>query len=750
MSKTSKDDKIQKTYKNPYSIKIGALDPLGKKENPLNNKSFSDQYKTLQKKVKSLPANQSKTVKEFFKKIDSSKIILLSGETGSGKSTQIPRYLLHYFNYKKRIICTQPRQLAVSNVSDFVAKLLDVELGKEVGYQFRFQHRVDDSTKLTFMTDGSLLQKLIKDPSLSKYSGILIDEAHERSVRIDLILLLLKKICENNLNPDLKIIIMSATADIDTFHNYFKDFNPVFMSIEGRTFPVKHIFSKSPIKNYIEYCVDKTIDILEDPKSKKGDILIFLPGSGEINEAYGLLESLLKKKNIKKIFVAPLYSTLSKEMQSLATDPQKYKKHLGQDYTTKIVLATDIAEASVTIDGIIYVIESGYRKENFYRPKLNANELILTHISQASVKQRIGRAGRTRPGIAYSAYTQSEFENFREFSLPEFNKINIISEVLNLMSIPKYLKDISKLRVLLSELISPPPTSFIETAISTLVYLHALDEKGKITDIGCALSKFSISPQISKMILASCYYDCLEECCILGGMLSQPSYKSYFISAPLHDDDLREKINQSMRYFRDNDGDHFSLIDLYKEFAKHYSENDQSKVRNWCKKNLLSFYKIHEAHKTIYQLKSTFQLLLKQKKIPLLKVSIIKCKSKKDNIIKSLLHGFFQNIATKLEKDGLFTLLKYSEKAMPFYLRHKKWIIYDSIIIRRENIIEIPTHLPDPTWILEIAAYYFIPKEFKALQRIILRNLYREYPCNKLVKKQQSYRKIIKKICENL
>jgi len=709
--------------------------------NPLNNKEYSDEYHELKKKWEKLPANTPIIKKKLYKLLDKNQIIILSGETGSGKTTQVPKLLLEYFDYKKDIVCTQPRQLAVDSISKYVAKQLDVEIGKEVGFQYRFKRELSKDTKLTFMTDGTLVNKLIYNPDAKNIDSIIIDEAHERSIQIDTILLLLLKLLKKK--SKMKIIIMSATAEIEKFYNYFSKFKIDKLNIPGRTFPVDKEFLTKPIdnKNYIHHIVEKIVEIINNTTT--GDILVFLPGKKEINTGCRLLQQHLEKDNIDNIYCAPLYSALHSKDRDIAIHSEKYKM-LDKKYNRKVVISTNIAEASVTIDGVIYVVESGYQKENIYHPEIRGSELSLMRISKASIRQRIGRAGRTRPGVAYLMYTEKEYKTFPDFSIPEYQKENITQQILQLLSMKNYLKDTTDLTTFLNELMDPPHHEFVNSGLETLIYLDAINEKGKLTDIGYTMSKFSVEPEISKMILMSPHYNCIEEIMIIAGMLTTPSINEYFINARPDDRKGKERINKNKKKFKSNSGDHFTLMNIYKGFKTAYNKKIS---RKWCYKNTIKYSKIYESWRAVYDIKKRFQNIIDNNKLPKLDYTFVTYSKKEYNIIKCILSGYFMNVVYKDIFD--YEIMKINKPVKIFGKHKQDWLFYSNLRIQDFNVIDVVSCIFNPKWLVEIAPHFYNPSDFYAEQKSVVKKLYKNYPCKKL-KNNTYYKNIVKKICNTL
>ena len=341
---------------------------------------------TIREQRESLPIFQLK--RDLMKAIHDNRILVVIGETGSGKTTQMTQYMIEMGLHKRgRIGCTQPRRVAAMSVSKRVAEEFGCKLGQEVGYCIRFEDCTSPSTIIKYMTDGMLLREALIDSELNQYSCIILDEAHERSLDTDVLFGLLKKAMKQR--SDLKLIVTSATLDAEKFSEYFND--SFIFRIPGRMFPVKVLFSKTPQSDYVEDALQTVQQIhLNEPK---GDILLFLTGQEEIDTACSALTERMKElgDDIPELLPLPVYSALPSDMQSKIFDP-------APDGSRKCIVATNIAEASLTIDGIFYVVDPGFAKIKVYNPKLGMDSLEIAPISQASAKQRAGRAGRTGPG----------------------------------------------------------------------------------------------------------------------------------------------------------------------------------------------------------------------------------------------------------------------------------------------------------------------------------------------------------------
>lgn len=373
----------------------------------------------------------------FHTTITKHQVTVLVGETGSGKTTQIPQCCVDWVraqgpsigNKKRGVACTQPRRVAAMSVAARVADEMDVQLGQEVGYSIRFEDCSSSRTILKYLTDGMLLREAMSDPLLEQYSCLILDEAHERTLATDILMGLLKEIAKQR--SDLKIIIMSATLDAGKFQDYF-DGAPL-LSIPGRTFPVEIFYTPEPEKDYLEAAI-RTVIQIHMCEEGEGDILLFLTGQEEIDEACKKIHKEIDNlgQDVGEIKCIPLYSTLPPNLQQRIFEPAPPRRPNGA-FGRKVVVSTNIAETSLTIDGIVFVIDPGFSKQKVYNPRIRVESLLVTAISKASSQQRAGRAGRTKPGKCFRLYTEKAFQNeMQENTYPEILRSNLGSVVLQL------------------------------------------------------------------------------------------------------------------------------------------------------------------------------------------------------------------------------------------------------------------------------------------------------------------------------
>jgi ATP-dependent RNA helicase DHX8/PRP22 len=448
--------------------------------------------------------------------------------------------------------CTQPRRVAAMSVAKRVAEEWGCSLGQEVGYTIRFEDMTSPSTVLKYMTDGMLMREYLADHTLSKYIAIMLDEAHERTIHTDVLFGLLKQLLK--VRSELKLIVTSATLDADKFARYFNDC-PIFR-IPGRTFPVEILYCKEPETDYLEASLITVMQIhLSEPA---GDILVFLTGQEEIDTSAEILYGRMKALGdlAPELIILPVYGALPSEMQSRIFEPAPHGSR-------KVIIATNIAEASLTIDGIYYVVDPGFCKQKVFNSKLGMDSLVVCPISIASAQQRSGRAGRTGPGKCYRLYTLAAFQNeMMPSSIPEIQRSNLGNVVLQLKAMG--INDL-----LGFDFMDPPPVPTMVGALEALFNLGALDDEGLLTRLGRKMAEFPLEPSLSKMLIMSAEIGCSEEILTVVAMLSveSPFYRPKEKAAQA--DIKKAKFNQA-------EGDHLTLLAVYEAWKA-------SKFSNpWC------------------------------------------------------------------------------------------------------------------------------------------------------------------------
>lgn len=624
----------------------------------------------IKQQRESLPVFQMR--QKLIDAVDNNQFLVIVGETGSGKTTQITQYLHEEGFGRNGIIgCTQPRRVAAISVAKRVAEEMGCTVGEEVGYTIRFEDETSPMTKIKYMTDGMLQREALLDSKMSKYSVILLDEAHERTVATDVLFALLKKAALQR--PDLKVIVTSATLDSEKFSKYFMEC-PV-IRIPGRTFPVEVLYAQTPQMDYIESALDTVMEIHINEGS--GDILVFLTGQEEIDTCCELLYERVKTlgDTIQDLLILPVYSALPSEIQSKIFEPTPKGSR-------KVIFATNIAETSITIDGIYYVVDPGFSKINTYNPKVGMEQLVVSPISQAQANQRKGRAGRTGPGKCYRLYTESAFYNeMLPATVPEIQRQNLSHTIL-------MLKAMGVNDLLHFDFMDPPPKSSMVGALQQLFNLQALDEDGYLTKLGKRMSQFPMEPALSKTLLASFSNDCSEEVLTIISMLS---VQNVFYRPK---DKQQEADNKKARFHHPY-GDHLTLLNIYRRWEEsHYS-------KHFCTNNYLHERHLKRARDVKIQLTNIFKKL---------NLRITSCGADVDKVRKTLVSGFFRNAAKrdshlgyKTVSDGTAVSIHPSSS---LFGKEYEYVIYHSLVLTtREYMSQVTTI--DPMWLIESAPHYY-------------------------------------------
>ena len=629
---------------------------------------------SIREQRRSLPIFQLRT--EFLEAVEKNQILCVIGETGSGKTTQMTQYLVEAGYGAKGIVgCTQPRRVAAISIAKRVAEEVGCKLGDEVGYCIRFDDTTSPRTIIKYMTDGMLLREILLDADLKKYSVIILDEAHERTVSTDVLFGLCKEALKRR--PDLKLIVTSATLDAEKFSSYF--YNAALFTFPGRTYPVEITHVKAPVDDYLEAALTSVMQIhlTEGP----GDILVFLTGQEEIDMACQILhERMMKLSDLKPtpLIPLPVYSALPSEMQTAIFEP-------APPGCRKCVVATNIAEASVTIDGIYFVVDPGFAKVKVYNPRSGMDSLIVSPISQASARQRAGRAGRTGPGKCYRLYTERSLEvEMLPSAVPEIQRSNLANIVL-------MLKAMGIDDVVGFDFMDKPPVQTLVDALETLWLLDALDDKGGLTKLGRRMAEFPMAPEESKMLLAAVDLGSVDDVITIVAMLS---VQTIFYRPK----DKQEQADERKRRFFSPLGDHITLLGVYRQWVRNGRSPD------WCKENFIVERSLRRAEDVRKQLIG----ILERFKLP-----INTAGSDNSRIRKAICSGYFRNACRRSREDEGFKILRDDQQAFihpssVLYQKTPDYIIYHELVqTTREYLRDVC--VIDADWLPELA-----PKLFEA------------------------------------
>lgn len=640
-----------------------------------------DKAKLDKKKIdaqrKSLPVYSCRD--ELLQLIDENNILIVVGETGSGKTTQLTQYL-HEEGYSSQgiIACTQPRRVAAMSVAHRVSQEMGVELGREVGYSIRFEDKTSKRTVIKYMTDGILLRESLSDTDLEAYSCIVMDEAHERSLNTDILFGLLRNIASHR--RDLKLIITSATMDAGKFSEFFGSV-PVF-KIPGRTFPVEIFHSANVVCDFVAQAVSQAVNIHLGSK-EDGDILIFMPGQEEIEvtcdkieERIAYVKSQSPEAELRPLKILPMYSALSPEKQA-----EIFKE--TQDGARKCIVSTNIAETSLTVDGVKFVIDSGYSRLKVFQPKMGIDALLIYPISQANANQRSGRAGRTSSGVCYRLYTENQYrDELLVSSVPEIQRSNLSNVILLLKSLN--VKDLATFKFM-----DPPPEDNISNSMYQLWMLGALDNHGELTKLGRNMANFPLEPTMSKMVIESIEDGCSLEILIIVSMLSGPSI--FYRPEGREEDSDRERER-----FYIHDSDHLTLLNVYKQWQR----NNESP--NWCSLRFINYKLIVKVKDVVEQLKD----IMKSHKYKISSTSdenVIKrciCKSyfHQAAVLKNLKE--YQNLRTGMPCHLHPTSALYNMGSLP------KYIIYHELIMTTKEYMHCATAV-QADWLASLGPMFY-------------------------------------------
>ena len=686
-----------------------------KRQQEFGQKLFSDMERSISEAVnrqssipkiqypEELPVVQKREA--ILEAIREHQVVVLAGETGSGKTTQLPKLCLELgLGVYGMIGHTQPRRLAARSVSQRIADELNVPLGEQVGYQVRFTDKSHPGTLVKLMTDGILLAEIQQDPFLNRYEVIIIDEAHERSLNIDFLMGYLKRLLPKR--PDLKVIITSATIDVERFSKHFN--RAPIVSVSGRSYPVtveyRPLMEQKESQDNDELDVElsiqqQIIEVIKEIQSLEkqgkahplGDVLVFLSGEREIRET----ADKLRRASFANTEIMPLYARLS------AADQQRvFASHSGR----RIVLSTNVAETSLTVPGIRYVIDSGEARISRYSYRSKVQRLPIEPVSQASANQRKGRCGRVSEGICFRLYSEEDFISRDLFTDAEILRTNLASVILQMHHMK--LGDINKF-----PFVDKPDQRFIKDGLTLLQALGAIDDRHqRLTPLGRKLAKLPTDPRLARMILAASELSCLREVMIIASVLSIQDPRERPV-------DKQQQADEKHRVYVNEDSDFLTFVQLWDAFDEERENLTKSQLRKYCKQQFLSYMRMQEWREIHHQLK----LVCKE-----LKLKMNQQVGSYDDIHKALLTGLLDQIGFKNDEGDYlgarqrkFVIFPGSRQAK----KKPKWVLAAELT-ETSRLFARTVAKVDPGWIEPIAKHlsktkYFEPHWEKKRQQVV-------------------------------
>lgn len=642
------------------------------------NKSIEDKKNRLNR-FKKITPNKSLPIYNYRSKIidaiKNNQIIILSGETGSGKTTQIPQFCIEAGRgIEGKIACTQPRRIAALTVSQRIAEELKVKEGSEVTYKVRFQDNDNESSFIKLLTDGMLLAETQHDRFLNEYDTIIIDEAHERSLNIDFLLGLLRNLVKKR--RDLKVIITSATIDVEKFSKAFEN-APIFQ-VEGRTYPVETVWLDEELNDELTLAEQILIPMKEIlSTSSDGDILIFLPTEQDIHETTTQIRSKFASWNLA---VLPLFARMASHEQ----------REVFKSFTNrKVIVSSNVAETSLTIDGIKYVVDSGLARIARYSPGSGTFSLPVEEISKSSADQRKGRCGRVENGICYRLFTKQNFDGRAQYTAPELLRTNLAEVILRMLSLK--IRDIKGF-----PFIDNPSSQGINDGFKTLIELKAVKRfKGDfhLTNDGRQMSRLPIDPRLSRMLFQAKKEGCIYEAIIIAGLLSIQDPRE-------RPKDKAQTATESRSEFKNDRSDFITLLNIWKQYELSFKSGRTSGIKKFCKKYYLSFKRMREWRDITVQIKR--ELEDESYKI---KSFSGEAEALFISLHRSLVSGFLSHIA--LKKDKVNYQATNNRDAMIFpgsalFETLPTWLV-SAEMVRTSRLYMRCCAQIDPVWLDELA-----------------------------------------------
>lgn len=659
--------------------------------------------------MESLPVNVH--ANRIISAVERNDVVIIVGETGSGKTTQVPQILVDTYK-NQRVVVSQPRRVAAVTVATRVADERECPLGEEVGYAVRFDDKSSANTTIKYVTEGVLLREAAGD-GLSKWDWIIVDEVHERSVNGDLVMGLVKGEVQNKDENGFqgKLIVMSATTDVNKLEKWFsKDQLKVgVVNIPGRLWPVQIMYTSEAVPDFVDGAVTAALQVHVD-YSLPGDILVFLPGQDEIVSAISLFRERVRRyfgqRGRASVIAYPLYASLPHEEQMRAINdlPSSMKSSVR-----KIIFSTNVAETSITIKGVRYVIDSGVAKVRGVRSErgLYADILRTEPISKAQVAQRSGRAGRTSAGMAFRLYTESEHTKLNNYPTAEVVRADAASSILQILALGKH--------PVTFDFLDKPPRRIMERGLETLYALGAVDEEMKFTKLGEIMSQLPVAPMLSRCLLECKRFGCVEMGLTLVSMLSVEG--GIFFTPQ----SKREVANAARRRFIDASGDHLTLIAVFNEFCKHEGRHQRAE---FCKDHYLNERTLNLAVAVRQQLAMLIKMLDGndvKNFLPPQAPGIDAKDGSLDALLRCIISGFFRNAARKRPDDGKYTLIGgaggYSaEVGLDIHpssslrllsrKRNPEWVVFDELVMTSKPYLRNVSAI-EKSWLVHHSNQYY-------------------------------------------
>nr|CAH7724041.1 unnamed protein product [Callosobruchus chinensis] len=611
--------------------------------------------------------------------------LVLIGETGCGKSTQIPQYLIEA-EWPGQIGICEPRRVAAISLANRVADETGTLVqGDMVGYSVRFD-TCTNKPKIKFMTEGILLREIMSDPLLKSYSAIMLDEVHERSVYTDLLMGLMKRILKKR--SELRLIVASATLDAEMLQKLFntnstgnkKKDTAIIMSVEGRQYPVDVHYVAEPIPCYVQASVDAVLNI--NSSKEPGDILVFLTGQEEVDRAVRLLNEhailLEESRKKQKLYVLPMYGSLSYHEQLKVFRP-------APNGHRKVVVATNIAETSVTIPGIVHVVDCGFVKLRWFNNDTHTDSLIVVPVSKSSADQRAGRSGRERPGKVYRLYTEEDASKLPEETPPEIVRSDLTYPILQI-------KAFGISNILKFDFPSPPPLKNLKSALEILYALDCIDIKGELTKpLGFNMAEFALNPLYTKVLLSSGDFNCSEEILTIISMLQ---VETVFAKPSTGSNTIKARIQK--RLFEVGEGDLVTYLNIYNGFVQ--SEMSQG----FCQKNFLNYKSLQR----VTQIREGLRRMLQNYDVP-----IVSCLRSTESILKCLVKGLFPN-AAYLHHSGVYKTVRGDVElfvhpdSVLYTIPQPQWVIFCEVVHTSKLYMKDITVIKSE-WLVELAPHFY-------------------------------------------